>query len=165
MKTVKPKNPPRPAATAPQPLRASGNVPLYFNTLRPTQNGRRFADNTFKCIFLNENTSISINIALKFGPEGRINNIPALVQIMPWRRLGDKPLSEPMMVNLLTHICVTRPQWVKCYKAGYWWNTYYLTLGWYEWSGFVIIYKRTPRAHHQWFTLLAQGFRRQGKSK
>ena len=41
-----------------------------------------------------------------------INNIPALVQIMAWRRPGDKPLSEPMMVSLLTHICVTRPQWV-----------------------------------------------------
>ena len=26
---------------------------------------------------------------------------------------GDKPLSEPMMICLLTHICVTRPQWVK----------------------------------------------------
>ena len=36
----------------------------------------------------------------------------ALVQIMAWRRPGDKPLSEPMMVSLLTHICVTRPQWV-----------------------------------------------------
>ena len=32
---------------------------------------------------------------------------------MAWRRSGDKPLSEPMMVNLLTNICVTRPQWVK----------------------------------------------------
>ena len=31
---------------------------------------------------------------------------------MAWRRPGDKPLSEPMMVILLTHICVTRPQWV-----------------------------------------------------
>ena len=30
---------------------------------------------------------------------------------MAWRRLGDKPLSEPMMVSLLTYICVTRPQW------------------------------------------------------
>ena len=36
-----------------------------------------------------------------------------LVQIMAWRHPGDKPLSEPGMVNLLTHICVTRPQWVK----------------------------------------------------
>ena len=63
--------------------------------------------------FLNENTSISINISLKFVSEGRIDNIPSLVQIMAWRRLGDKPLSEPMIVSLLTHICVTRPQWVK----------------------------------------------------
>ena len=31
---------------------------------------------------------------------------------MAWRRPGDKPLSEPMMVSSLTHICVTRPQWV-----------------------------------------------------
>ena len=28
-------------------------------------------------------------------------------------RQGDKPLSEPMMVSLLTYICVSRPQWVK----------------------------------------------------
>ena len=32
---------------------------------------------------------------------------------MAWRRPGDKPLSETMMVRLPTHICVTRPQWVK----------------------------------------------------
>ena len=45
--------------------------------------------------------------------DGSINNIPTLVQIMAWRRPGDKPLSEPMMVTLSTHICITRPQWVK----------------------------------------------------
>ena len=63
--------------------------------------------------FLNENVWIPIKISLKFVPKGRINNIPALVQIMAWRRPGDKPLSEPMLVSLSTHICVTRPQWVK----------------------------------------------------
>ena len=83
-----------------------------LNILRPRQNGRHFADDTFKCIFMNENVRISINISLKFVPKGLINNIPALVQIMAWHRPGDKPLSETMMVNLLTHICVTRPQWV-----------------------------------------------------
>ena len=89
----------------------TGNNPLpQLNSLRPRQNGRNFADDTFKCIFLNENISISIKISLKFVPNGPINNIPALVQIMAWRRPGDKPLSEPMMVNLPTHICVTRPQ-------------------------------------------------------
>ena len=61
------------------------------NTLRPRQHGRRFAYDTFKRIFLNENVRISIMISLKFVPKGPINNIPALVQIMAWRRSGDKP--------------------------------------------------------------------------
>ena len=34
----------------------------------------------------------------------RINNIPSLVQIMACRRPGDKPLSEPIIIILLTHI-------------------------------------------------------------
>ena len=38
--------------------------------------------------------------------------IPALVQIMDWRRAGDKPLYESMVIILLAYICVTRPQWV-----------------------------------------------------
>ena len=86
-----------------------------MNTLRPRQNGRHFADDIFKCIFLNENAWISLKISLKFVPKVRINYIPALVQIMAWHRPGDKPLSEPMMVSLLTHICVTRPQWVNIF--------------------------------------------------
>ena len=32
---------------------------------------------------------------------------------MAWRLPGDKPLFEPVMVRLLTHICATQPQWVK----------------------------------------------------
>ena len=83
-----------------------------LNTLRPRQNGRHFADDPFKRIFLNENVWISLKISLKFVARVRINNIPALVPIMACRRSGDKPLSKPMMVSLLTHICVTRPQWV-----------------------------------------------------
>ena len=50
---------------------------------------------------------------IAFVPKGPINNIPALVQIKAWRRPGEKPFSEPMLVSSLTHICVTRPQWVK----------------------------------------------------
>ena len=76
------------------------------NTLRPRENGRHFADDIFKCIFLNENVWIPIRNSVKFVPKGPINNIPALVQIMAWRRPGDKPLSEPMVVSLTTHICV-----------------------------------------------------------
>ena len=84
--------------------------PQCVNTLRQRQNGRLFADDTFKRIFLNENIRILIKISLKFVPKVPINNIPALVQIMAWCRPGDKPLSEPMMVSFPTHICVTRPQ-------------------------------------------------------
>ena len=76
------------------------------------ENGRPFPDDIFKCIFLNEDIWISIEFSLKFVPKGPIDNIPALVQLMAWRRPGDKPLSEPMMVVLSTHICVTQPQWV-----------------------------------------------------
>ena len=83
-----------------------------INTLRPRQNGHHFPDDIFKYIFFNENVWIAIKIPLKFVPNGQINNIPALVQIMAWCRPGDKPVSEPMMVRLPTHICVTRPQWV-----------------------------------------------------
>ena len=85
---------------------------MDFNSLRPRHNGRHFPDDIFKCIFLNESIWISFEISLKFVPKGPINNIPALVQIMAWRRPGDKPFSETMLVCLLTNICVTRPQWV-----------------------------------------------------
>ena len=91
---------------------AAANTLFWVNTLRPRQDGRHFPDDIFKWILLNENVWISINISLKFVPRGPINNIPTLVQVMAWRRPGDKPLSEPMMVRLPTHICVTRPQWV-----------------------------------------------------
>ena len=86
--------------------------PGGLNTLRPRQNGRCFADDTFKRIFLNENAKIWLKISLKFVPKVRIDNIPALVQMMAWRRPGDNPSSEPMMVSLLMHICVTLPHWV-----------------------------------------------------
>ena len=91
----------------------SGSV---TNTLRPRQNGRHFQNDIFKCILLNEDIWILLKISLKFVPKVRINNIPALVQIMAWRRPGDEPLSEPMMVSLLTHICVTRPQLMDCHQ-------------------------------------------------
>ena len=81
-----------------------------LNTLRPRLNRRHFADEIFKCIFDTENEWISPRISLKFVSKVRINNIPALVQIMAWRRPGDKSLSEPMMASILTHKCVTRPQ-------------------------------------------------------
>ena len=83
------------------------------NTLRLRRNSPHFADDNFKCIFLNENTLILLTISLKFVPNIPFNNIAALVQIMAWHGLGAKPLFEPMIFSLLTHICVTRLQWFK----------------------------------------------------
>ena len=102
-----------------------GTCDWRVNTLRPRQNGRHFTDDIFNSIFLNENVLTLIKISPKFVPKGLINNIPALVQIMAWRRPGNKPLSEPMMVSLLTHICVTRPQWVKHIQSYQEWHICY----------------------------------------
>ena len=67
--------------------------------MRPRKDRHRFANHIFKCILLNENAWLLIEISLKFVPDGPINIIAALVQIMAWRRPGDKPLSEQMMFN------------------------------------------------------------------
>ena len=58
---------------------------------------RLCADDIFKRIFMNENFYISIQISLMFVPNGSIDNLAALVQVMAWHRTGDKPLSEPTL--------------------------------------------------------------------
>ena len=82
------------------------SYPDRFNTLRPRQNWHHFADDMFKCIVLNENVWMPIEISLKFVAKGIINNNPILFKIMAWRRPGEKPLSEPMMISWLTHISI-----------------------------------------------------------
>ena len=56
-------------------------------------------DDNFNCNFLNENDRIPIQISLKFVHWSPIDNKPALVQVMAWRRRGDKPLPEPMLTQ------------------------------------------------------------------
>ena len=93
-----------------------------FSTLSPKQNGCNFADDIFNCIFLNGNIWFALKIPLKFILKGPNNNITTLVQIMVWCRPGDKPLSEPMMVSLLMHKCITLPQWVNAaYTSHHYW--------------------------------------------
>ena len=70
-----------------------------FNTLRLRQNGYQFSDKIFEFIFLYENLCIFSQIALNFFQKGLTDNKPALVQMMAWCQTGDKPLSEPMMVQ------------------------------------------------------------------
>ena len=59
------------------------------------------ADSIFKCIFLNENDRIQIQISLKYVPRSPIDHKPALVQVMAWRRTGDKPLLGPIMTQFI----------------------------------------------------------------
>ena len=40
-----------------------------------------------------------IQISLKFVPKGLIENRTALVQVMAWRRAGDRPLLKPMLTQ------------------------------------------------------------------
>ena len=57
------------------------------------------ADDIFKIIFLNENDRIPIQISLKIVPMSPMDSKPALVQVMAWRRTGNKPLPEPMLTQ------------------------------------------------------------------
>ena len=83
---------------------------VLINTFRQRQTYPNYGNVIYKFIF-NENAWISIKISLKFVPKGPIKIFLHLVQIA-WCQPGDKPLSEPMVFSLLTHICVAQPQWV-----------------------------------------------------
>ena len=81
-----------------QPLRA----PVSHYTVKsspPGQNGRHFVDDIVRCIFVNEKFCVLIKISLKFVPKGPIDNNPELGQIMAWRRIGDRTLSESMLTR------------------------------------------------------------------
>ena len=49
---------------------------------------------------MNEKFYILIKILLKFVSKGLIDNKTALVQVMAWCQIGDKPLFEPMLTRL-----------------------------------------------------------------
>ena len=64
-----------------------------INKLRSGLDGCQYHDDIFKYILLNENIWNSIEISLKFVLKGPIDNIPALVQIMAWRRRHSASMS------------------------------------------------------------------------
>ena len=72
---------------------------ITFDSSPPGQNGCDFSNNISKCNFMNEKFCILIRISLNFVPEGPIANDLTLVHVMAWRRTGDKPLFEPMLIQ------------------------------------------------------------------
>ena len=84
---------------------------LKSNTLSSRQKSRHFVDDIFKCISWRKCINFESNLT-EYFPKGIFDNIPELMQKMAWRLPGDRPLTEPMTVILLMHVCVTWPQWV-----------------------------------------------------
>ena len=77
----------------------------FINSSPPGQNGRHFADNILPMNFSEWKVfCILIKISLKFLPNSPINDNPVLFKIMAWRRIGDKPLSEPMLTRFTWRI-------------------------------------------------------------
>ena len=58
----------------------------------------KITDDIFKSIF-NESVWIPITISLKFVPKGPIDYNSALVQVVAWHRIGEKPLPESMLTQ------------------------------------------------------------------
>ena len=69
-----------------------------INSSSPEQSGRRFTNDIFNCIW---KVSYLIRISLNCVPKDPIDNNPALVEKMAWRRIGDKSLSEPMLTRFI----------------------------------------------------------------
>ena len=90
----------------------SGKIPTFiYHPPHPTPNTMAaiLVNDIFKSIFLNENYRIPIQISLKFVPRSAIDNKPALVEVMVWRRWGDKPLPETMLTQFIdAYICGTK---------------------------------------------------------
>ena len=84
-----------------------------FNKLRPSQNGRHLADDIFKHAFSFKKMH-EFRLRFHWSLFLRFEIIIFQHWFRWWLGTG-QPLSEPMMVSLLTHICVIRPQWVKLY--------------------------------------------------
>ena len=83
---------------------------LLINTSMPKQDGRHFADKIFKCIFLNGSCCILST------SHWNMFAMAQLTMIQNWSRflLGAKQATSHYLkqweLNLLTHICVSRPQ-------------------------------------------------------
>ena len=88
------------------------NYGPFCNTLRPKRNVCHFTDSILKCVFLDKTYEFRLRHHWSLFIRIQLTITPALVQIMAWRRPGNKPLSETFVVSSLAHICVAQPQWV-----------------------------------------------------
>ena len=72
---------------------------IAFNSSPLDKMAAILTDDIFKCIFLNEDLRIFIQISYWFVPMGPFDNMSALVQVMAQRWAGHKPSSEAIMTQ------------------------------------------------------------------
>ena len=80
------------------------------------KNGRHFADSIFKCILFNELFCILIQISLKFGPQGPVDNKWALIHRRVYAVLwGDELIQNQSMLCYVSigFIVVTYKKYIK----------------------------------------------------
>ena len=90
-------SPSRPPETSLHSLHHKCAIIAFVNSSSLRRNDHHFADDIFKCIFVSETFCISIRISLKLSHKGPIDNKSALVQVMAWCRIRDKPSPERML--------------------------------------------------------------------
>ena len=80
-------------------------IKCLFNCslLQIENNGRHFAHDISKCVFVNENLWNS-NVSSKCVPLGLTGNMSSLFQIMAWYWIGDKPLLEQICSASYRHL-------------------------------------------------------------
>ena len=112
------------------------------------QNGRHFADDVFRFIFVTETLCTWIKISLKFVLKRPDDIKPALVQIIAWRRIGDKPSNNGLAPNRRQAIIWTNADLIhwRIYAAlGDVWQTQ--STGWrlvkmelpFHWNGMLML--------------------------
>ena len=90
-----------PVAAIRMSIKQLRHIDSYYVTHLPLEKmAAVLADDNLKCIFVNENERIPIQISLKFVPMSPINNKPALIQSMAWHRTGGKPSPAPMLTQI-----------------------------------------------------------------
>ena len=141
------------------------HLALQYNSFKlpsPGQNGHHFEDNIFRHISLKESVTISIQMSLKFAPEGPINSKSSLVQAMAWCQTGDKPWPEPMLTQFTNAYMWHWGRWVNLastlsqrhhftddiFKLRFSWRE--IAVFWFKCHGNRLLSVQLTKSHH-WF--------------
>ena len=79
----------------------ASSLKIIIYILRPVQNGKHFAHNILKCVFLNENINILIQILLELVHEDLVDNKSTLVQQMAWCWTVNKAINWTKMDDII----------------------------------------------------------------